>query len=60
VRTVLLSLGQLAGALLALAALYRLLGPEWTVLVAGLLLLATCTAAEALDRRRASGPPRKD
>jgi hypothetical protein len=51
VRTIVLTLGQGAGALLALAGLYALVGVEWAALVGGVVLLALCTLAEALPPR---------
>ena len=46
-RTVLLTLGQLVGALLALLGLNMLAGPAWTALLAGLALAAVCAVVEA-------------
>jgi hypothetical protein len=50
INTVMLTLGQLLGAALAMFGLYLLLGTAWTVTVGGVALLVVCIWAEAVTR----------
>jgi hypothetical protein len=48
-RTLVLTLAQLAGAALLLAGLYLLAGLAWTLVVGGVALLVVSTLAEIID-----------